>query len=98
MIEALSWKSSTTTFPEYYEVICKIKKSYDPVCSEMLDLVFDSLVFDFGNVYGNQINVKSDVLLESIYTSKDVVGLYEGVRTSTENKIENLFNSIEALD
>ena len=98
MVEVLSWKSSDTTLTTYYNTVCKVKSSYDEVCAEMVDVVVDSLVFDFGLVYGSQINLKTKILLESINTTKDISGLYKGVKTSTENKIENLFNSIEALD
>ena len=98
MIEVLSWQSSTTTFPTYYETVCKIKKSYDAVCAEMLDLVFDGLIFDFGLMYGNYINLKTNILMESIYTTSDITGLYEGVQSSTETKIQNLFNAVEIMD
>lgn len=98
MVEVLSWQSSTTTYPEYYEVVCKVKKSYDIVCAEMIDLVFEGLIFDFGLMYGNYINLKTKILMESIYTTKDITGLYEGVQITTESKITNLFNSVEILD
>jgi len=98
MVEVLSWKSSDTTLTTYYNTVCKVKSSYDEVCAEMVDVVINSLVFDFGLVYGSQINLKTKILLESINTTKDISGLYNGVKTPTENKIENLFNSIEALD
>jgi len=98
MVEVLSWQSSTTTYPEYYEVVCKVKKSYDMVCAEMIDLVFEGLIFDFGLMYGNYINLKTNILMESIYTTKDITGLYEGVQITTESKITDLFNSVEILD
>lgn len=98
MIEVLSWRSSTTTFPAYYEATCKLQKSYDPVCAEMLDVVFESLIYDFGLVNNKQISLRSKILIESIYTTKDVTGLYKGVESATLTKIENLFNGIAALD
>ena len=98
MIEVLSWQSSTTTFPTYYETVCKLMKSYDSVCAEMLDLVFDGLVFDFGLMYSNYINLKTNILQKSIYSTEDITGLYDGVKTSTESKIQNLFTAVEILD
>ena len=98
MVEVLSWQSSTTTYPAYYEVVCKVKKSYDMICAEMLDLVFEGLIFDFGLMYSNNINLKTDVLLKSIYETEDIVGLYKGEETAAETKIANLFNSVEILD
>ena len=72
--------------------------AYDIVCAEMLDLVFEGLIFDFGLMYSNNINLKTDVLLKSIYETEDIVGLYKGKETAAETNIANLFNSVEILD
>ena len=48
--------------------------------------------------YGEEISLRSKILIESIYTTKDVTGLYKGVESATLTKIENLFNGIVALD
>lgn len=94
MIEALSWRSSTTTFPEYYDVVCKVKKSYDADCAAMLDLVLENLVFDFGLLYSNGMKLKTVVIQESIYSTKDVSGLYEANQTTAEGVIQNIFNAV----
>ncbi len=53
MIEALSWRSTDTTLQNYYEVNCKFRNSYDKDCSDMMDVLFDSLTYDFGFLYDN---------------------------------------------
>ena len=62
----------------------------------MLDLIFKGLVFDFGLMY--PVNIKTGVLIESILNNKDITGLYQGVESATETKIQNIFNAVEALD
>ena len=51
MLEALSAYSKYTTLPAYIEVSCKTKYMYDADSAEMLDLTFDGLVFDLGQLY-----------------------------------------------
>ncbi|MBE6611054.1 MAG: extracellular solute-binding protein [Ruminococcaceae bacterium] len=52
MMEALSYESSTTSLPAYIEVSCKTKYTYDEDSAEMLDLIFDSIVFETAEIYG----------------------------------------------
>lgn len=51
MIEALSWKSTDTTRRIFIDTNCKTRHSYDQVCSDMMELLFNSLSFDFGFMY-----------------------------------------------
>ena len=51
MIEVLSWKSKTTTLRTFYDINCKLRNSYDQDCSDMMDVLFESLSFDFGFMY-----------------------------------------------
>ena len=87
MVEVLSWKSHTTTFPEYYNVVCKVQNSYDTVCAEMLDLVFDGLVFDFGLLYSKNIKGIRGKLENSIFKGTDITGEYATISENVENQI-----------
>ena len=49
--EALNAESYKTVFPAYYEVALKTKYTYDDESVQMLDMIVDSRVFDFGYVY-----------------------------------------------
>lgn len=97
MIEVLSWRSHTTTYPMYYETMCKVRKSYDATCSEMVELVFTGLTFDFGLMYGSNIHLTTGVLLESIYTTQDITSLYATKKTAAENNVTQLYNTVETL-
>ena len=97
MIEALSWKSHTTTFPEYYNIVCKVKKSYDAECAEMLDLVFDSLVFDFGLLNSKSVKGLRSTLQKSILENKNVTSTYNSSKSTVENSLANMFAAIESF-
>ena len=99
MIEVLSWKSHTTTYPEYYQVRCMVQKSYDPVCAEMLQLNYEGLVFDFGFMFSNTVTFKK--ALETYTTNskntQGVASLYETHAVSSNNSIEGIILTIEEL-
>ena len=97
MVEVLSWKSHYTTFPEYYNVVCKVQNSYDVECAEMLDLVFDGLVFDFGLLNSNNIKGVRGILEKSILKGASITTEYEGKQTQVENAIEQIFTFINDL-
>jgi len=49
--EALAAKSADTLTPAYYETTLSDKVSRDEDSIKMLDIILDSVVFDFGNIY-----------------------------------------------
>jgi len=63
MLEVLSAYSSYTTLPAYIEVSCKTKYTYDADSAEMLDLTFDGLIFDLGQLYnwGDVFNIPYNI-------------------------------------
>ena len=97
-VEVLSWQSHKTTFPEYYNVICKVKNSYDAECAEMLDLIFDGLIFDFGMMYSKNIKNFRYMLEKSILQGNSITTEYDGNKSSIEGYIQFIFDSIENID
>ena len=51
IIEALSCESRYTVLPAYYDNTLKTKASRDEESSDMLDLIFDTTVFDIGEFF-----------------------------------------------
>ena len=49
--EALNAESYKIVFPAYYEVALKTKYTHDNESVQMLDMIVDSRIFDFGYVY-----------------------------------------------
>lgn len=45
-LQALSEASTDTTLYAFYETKCKLQDSYDERCSNMLDLIFENVVYD----------------------------------------------------
>ena len=95
MIETLSWQSSKTTFPAYYEVACKVQNSYDAECAEMLDVIFDGVVFDFGLLYSQNVKYVRGLIEKAVYDGTDITEEY-GKRTEAMNgNIEMILLTID---
>ena len=97
MVEVLSWKSHTTTFPEYYNKVCKVQNSYDEECAAMLDLVFEGLVFDFGLLNGQNIKGVRGMLEKSILKNASITSEYGEKADGVESAIQLIFDSIKDL-
>ena len=94
MVEVLSWQSHNTTFPAYYDVACKVQNSYDAECAEMLDMVFDGLVFDFGLVYSQNIKYVRGMIEKAVYNGTDITAEYESREAAMCARIEMIFETI----
>ena len=51
VLEYGSWLSHYTVLPAYYEVTVKQKRTRDEEAIKMLDIIHDSIVYDFGDMY-----------------------------------------------
>lgn len=89
MLEALS-ADSEEVLHNYYEITCKVKYIYDEDSAEMLDTIFDGIVFDLGFIYSDlelytiytYIAEKNENIFSSVYASREV---------SAQTKLEALF-------
>lgn len=94
ILEALCAESSQTVIPEFYETVLKGKVTRDNDSEEMIDLLRENLLFDFGFVHsvpiGNIFAFFGDELQNksSNYASK-----YEAKRSSFEKQFEKLLES-----
>ena len=94
MVEVLSWQSHNTTFPAYYDVACKVQNSYDAECAEMLDIIFDGVVFDFGLLYSQNIKYVRALIEKAVYNGTDITAEYESREAATCARIEMIFEAI----
>ncbi|MBQ4290668.1 MAG: hypothetical protein II719_05685 [Clostridia bacterium] len=54
--EYMSWLSHNTVLPAYYEITIKTKRVRDEDAVEMLDIIRNSRVFEFGDLYQTRIS------------------------------------------
>lgn len=99
MIEVLSWKSHTTTYPEYYQVKCLVQKSYDPVCAEMLQRNYEGLVFDVALMFSQTIKYKAAMVTyaTSAKNTKNMATLYAETESAANNAIQGIIDIVGQL-
>ncbi len=96
LLEALNFKSHHEVLPMYKEVVLKTKSARDDDSSDMIDIMFKSISFDFGiNAWQNQL---SSPLIQGVYANRsgNVASTLTKLQKSVDKEIENLIKNVEA--
>lgn len=98
MLEIMSYESSVTTLPAYYEISCKTKYTYDEDSAEMLDLVFSNIIYDFSAVY--DIGGLNKILTVDIPSSKSNIfsSKYASLESGAKTALDKLVSDFENVD
>ena len=92
MPEALSYESSFTTLPTYYETCCKTKYAYDEESAEMIDLAMDGVIYDIGFIFN--LGGLRDILLTTA-RGINFASMYAGKEESAITAINELLAKFE---
>ncbi|MBQ3195759.1 MAG: hypothetical protein IJB65_04760 [Clostridia bacterium] len=92
ILDALGAYSKDYLTPEYYEKQLKRSDAQDPDSADVLDIVFDSRVFDLGQVYGSKWNTTS--MVEQLDTN--IASRVEGQKDLIEMNIQITVNKVKA--
>jgi len=96
MLEALSHASQTTSLPAYYEISCKTKYTYDEDSAEMMDIIFDGIVFEPSMVYN--ISGVNNLLYEMAKGgTNDFASRYASVEAAAKEDIKKLIADFAAI-
>ena len=96
MLEALSHASQTTSLPAYYEISCKTKYTYDKDSAEMMDIIFDGIVFEPAMVYN--ISGINNLLYEMAKGgTNDFASRYASVEAAAKEDIKKLIADFAAI-
>ena len=76
ILESLTAKSRYTLLPAYYDISMQRKFTRDEESADMLDIIFDSQVYDLGAIY-NFGGYSWDIIWMTMSHNRDIVSLYE---------------------
>jgi len=103
VLELLAWESENTVIPAYYDVMLDGKLARDEDSVEMLDLLFDSFVYDPGmNFFGNAAGMNN--LLWTMNTlvagqkSTDFASYYAKNEKAAIASIEKFYEALEKIE
>ena len=96
VLEALAAESMYTLLPAYYDIALKGKYVRDEESEEMLDLIFNTKVFDLGWIY--QIGGYNEEIMNQLRNNrKDFVSMYEKSLGRAEKAIEKITAAFEEI-
>lgn len=88
ILEELAYKGKELLTPAYYDKTLNGQYVRDADSSEMLDIIFDNLVYDVGIYYN--IGTYKDQLTSIYKTGDSLSHIYETNRTPAENNVKSL--------
>ena len=97
ILEALSAESRYTLQPAYYDIVLNRKFARDEESSEMLDIIFNTQVYDIGGVYSFG-GVFSDFCSIAGKEDRNIASFYEKKIGSMDKAIEKVVSQFESMD
>lgn len=89
ILEALSAKSRYTLLPAYYEISMQRKFTRDEESADMLDIIFNSQVYDIGSIY-NIGNYSWEIIAMTMTQNRNIVSLYEKLEKTAQKDIDKI--------
>jgi len=97
ILEALSAESKYTLQPAYYDIVLSRKFARDEESSEMLDIIFNTHVYDIGGVYSFG-GVFNDFNSTAGKEDRNITSYYDKKIGSMEKAIDKLVTQFESMD
>jgi hypothetical protein len=97
ILEALAAESKYTLQPAYYDVVLQRKYTRDEESGEMLDIIFNSRIYDIGSIYSFG-NVFTDFIALCNRSDRNVASFYDRRSGAMENAINKVVETFESMD
>lgn len=96
--EALAAESYKSLVPQYYEIVLKTKYAKDSQTSQMVDIMYDTVLFDFAYIYNNDISFISNI--QSTIQSKNntIASKLATAKKVSDNKLSTLLEAISKVN
>ena len=95
VLESLNSESAKTVIPAYYDVTLKTKYARDEQSAEMLDLIFESRVYDLGDTYW--CSILRDGIFLTMYSKNDrsIISQLEKVEPKITAEIDKVVQALQ---
>lgn len=92
--EALAAESYRVLQPAYYEVVLKSRYSKDSASSMMVDLMYNTVVFDFAQIYNSNLGLLT-VIQENVKAdSNSFAAMFRAAGITAEKKLNELIEGV----
>lgn len=96
ILEALTAKSRYTLLPAYYDISMQRKFTRDEESAAMLDIIFDSQVYDIGAIY-NFGGYSWDIIYMTMSNDRNIVSLFEKKENNALKDIEKIITKYKEI-
>lgn len=87
--EALAAESYKTVVPAYYDVVLKTKASRDEDSAEMIDLIRDTIVIDFGYIHSSALNFVGHIFVNQVRAgTTNIVSAFKADEKAAQAKLD----------
>ena len=97
ILEAISAESRYTLQPAYYDVALQRKFTRDEESGDMLNIIFNTRVYDIGGVYSFG-NIFGDMNGIASREDRNIISFFERREAAMQTAIDRLVDRIESLD
>ena len=97
ILEAICAESKYTTIPAYYDVALKTKFARDAESEVMLDIIFNSTVYDVGEIY-NFGNFGYDLIFMCMKNDRNLASMFDKYLPKMEKDIEKVIEKYGELN
>nr|MBQ4318461.1 hypothetical protein [Clostridia bacterium] len=97
VLETLSSESAKTVVPAYYDISLQTKLTRDKDSAEMLDIIFDSRVFDWGDtIFSPEIR---DGTLRTLFgtNNRDIASKIATMESTVNAKIDKIVTAFDSI-
>ena len=97
VLEALSSSNYQTVLPTYFEVALKTKYASDNKTAKIFDIIHDSMILDFGYVYGNALSGITDAIYWATFDSNKLASQIASNEKKADKAYEGYVEKIESI-
>jgi hypothetical protein len=97
ILEALAAEGRHTLQPAYYDITLQRKYTRDDESSDMLDIIFNSRVYDIAGIYAFN-NIWIDFINLAGRQNRDIISFYESRSGRIDSAIEKVVNIFMEMD
>lgn len=94
VMEALSSSNYQTVVPAYFETALKVKYAHDDDTARMYDLIRETMILDFGYIYGNAIGSPEGVFFDSFKKENSLASNVASKQKSLDAALEKYLETL----
>lgn len=95
LTEAFAAETYASLLPAYYEVILKARYFADEASSQMMDIMYDSVSFDFVRLYDGQIGIQSTIKDSVTAQQNTFASSFAAFKKVYDKKLTTFLNKVE---